>query len=236
MSLNNLINHFYHNKFLSQLFHTVVYCLQKELEDCESVLDIGCGPSSPLQYCKNIKYSVGVEPFKPYLEKSKKKKIHTKYINKRIEELDFPENSFDAVIMIEVLEHLPKKVGYEILKKAQKWARKKVIVSTPNGYLPQKSIDRNPLQTHRSGWAVEEMKNLSYKAYGMAGWKFLRRENISEKVSQEGDIFATIRFRPKSFWLITSELTQAVVYYFPTLAFEVFYVSNLEKTNSVKSC
>ncbi|MCJ7787035.1 hypothetical protein MUP06_02395 [Patescibacteria group bacterium] len=68
------------------------------------------------------------------------------------------------------------------------------------------------------------MKILGYRAHGVAGWKFLRRENISEKVNQEGDIFSTIRFRPKSFWLIVSELTQAITYYFPKLAFEVFYV------------
>lgn len=140
--MERIIKKLYHHPLVSRIFHTLVYCLRQELKDCETVLDIGCGAFSPLQYCKNIKYSVGVEPFKPYLEKSKKKKIHTKYINKRVEELDFPEDSFDAVIMIEVLEHLPKKVGYEILKKAEKWARKKVIVSTPNGYFPQKILIR----------------------------------------------------------------------------------------------
>ena len=108
----------YQNKFVASIVHTLVNELQKELKDCETVLDLGCGPSSPIQYCKNIKYSVGVEAFQPYLEKSKQNKIHSEYLEKKIEDLDFPENSFDAVIMIEVLEHLPKETGKEVLKKS----------------------------------------------------------------------------------------------------------------------
>jgi len=233
--MEKLIKKFYHNSIISRIFHTLVYCLKRELKDCDSVLDLGCGQDSPIKYC-NVSHSIGVEGFKPYFEETKRKKIHTKYLLGDITKVNFEPKSFDAVIMIDVLEHLEKEQGRKLLKKVEKWAKKKIIVSTPNGYLPQKSLDKNLLQNHLSGWNVEEMKSFKYKAYGMAGWKFLRRENISEKVSQEGDIFATIRFRPKSFWLITSELTQAVVYYFPTLAFEVFYVSNLEKTSSVKSC
>jgi len=83
MNLDDLINRFYYNKFFSRIFHTTVYCLKRELKDCQSVLDLGCGPSSPLQYCQNIKYSVGVEAYKPYLAESKRRKIHSKYLNKK---------------------------------------------------------------------------------------------------------------------------------------------------------
>jgi len=158
---------------LGKIFHTLDYCLQKELCDCESVLDLGCGPSSPLQHCKNVKYSVGVEAFGPYLEESKKKKIHSKYLDKKIEELDFLENSFDAVIMIEVLEHLPEKTGLEILRKVEKLARKKVIISTPNGFIAQKAVDNNPMQKHLSWLDCKKMKSLGFKCHGLAGLKFL---------------------------------------------------------------
>lgn len=221
--MDNLINNLYHNPFLSQIFHTLVYCLKRELKGCRSVLDLGCGLDSPIKYCK-VKYSVGVDAYKPYLEESKKKKIHNKYVSGDITKVKFRPKSFDSVILIDVLEHLKKEQGKKLLKKAEKWAKKKVVFSTPNGYLPQRNIDKNPFQAHRSGWRVRELEKLGYKAYGMAGWKFLRGENISEKVKQEGDIFTTIRFRPKSFWLIISELTQAITYYLPTQAFEVFYV------------
>lgn len=53
--------------------------LKRELSNCDTVLDLGCGCNSPLQYC-NTPFSVGVELFDPYLEESKKKSIHTQYI------------------------------------------------------------------------------------------------------------------------------------------------------------
>ena len=83
--MKNLINNLHQSKFLGRVVHTLDYCLQRELADCESVLDLGCGPDSPLQYCKNIKKSVGVEAFKPYMEESRSKRIHTEYLEKKIE-------------------------------------------------------------------------------------------------------------------------------------------------------
>lgn len=225
--MKKLIDKIYHTKIFARIFHTVIFCLKQELKDCESVLDLGCGPSSPLQYCKNIKYSVGVETFKPYLEESKKRKIHTEYIEKRVEEVDFPDKSFDAVIMIEVLEHLPEKEGYEILKKANKWAKKKIIVSTPNGFLPQKALDGNPFQKHLSGWSLETMRKLGFNCWGLAGLKFLRQEAPLEGV--ENDFMASIRLHPRFFWFIVATLSQLATYPFPKYAFEMFCVKNLKK-------
>ncbi len=48
--------------------------------------------------------------------------------------MDFGENSFDAVIMLEVAEHLEEQKVFEVLRKLEKWAREKVIISTPNGF------------------------------------------------------------------------------------------------------
>ncbi|MFH1744572.1 MAG: class I SAM-dependent methyltransferase [bacterium] len=218
----NLANTLRKLKFLGKIFHTLDYCLQRELRDCESVLDLGCGPSSPLQYCKNVKYSIGVEAFTPYLAETQKRKIHTEYINKRIEEVDFPENSFDAVIMIEVLEHFPKETGYEILKKADKWAKKKIIVSSPNGFLAQKEVDSNPLQKHLSGWDYEKMKSLDFKCYGLAGLKFLWHEIESD--TMESSQLQRIRLKPKIFWLAVASLTQIGIYYLPFYSFGLLSV------------
>ena len=218
----DLINKLHKSKFLGAIFPTLDYCLQKELSDCESVLDLGCGPSSPLQYCKNIRHSVGVEAFAPYLEKAKEKKTHTEFIEKMIEEVDFPENSFDAVIMIEVLEHLPKDAGIEIIKKAEKWARKKVVVTCPNGFLPQKELDDNPMQKHLSGWKLSEMKKIGFKCRGLAGLKCLRQE--VEDSSMGDDMTTTIKYRPKIFWFVIATISQIFTFYYPKYAFELFSV------------
>lgn len=223
-----LIDKIYHTRFFARIFHTVIFCLKKELKYCESVLDLGCGPSSPLQYCKNIKYSVGVETFKPSLEESKKRKIHTEYIEKKIEEVDFPQKCFDAVILIEVLEHLPEETGYAMLKKAEKWAKKKVIVSTPNGFLPQKALDGNPFQKHLSGWSIETMKGLGFRCRGLAGLKFLRQEAPPFAKGGAGDnLMASICLRPRFFWFVMATLSQLITYPFPKYAFELFCTKNL---------
>lgn len=225
----SLIRKLYHNKLISHLFHTSVYCLKRELKDCYSVLDMGCGPDSPIKYC-DITYSIGVDAFEPYIKASRDKKIHTEYILTNITDLNFKPNSFDAVVLMEVLEHLTKEEGKKLLKKIETWARKKVIITTPNGYLPQGQMSQNPYQVHRSGWVVDEVRKLGYQPYGMAGWKFLRKENVSTSMEEESAIFSTIRFPPRIFWLVISELSQAITYFFPKVAFEVFCVKTLCKS------
>ena len=218
--MRNLINKLHKSKFMGGLFHTLDYCLQQELRDCGTVLDLGCGPSSPIQYCKNIKYSVGVEVFEEYLKQSKAKKIHTKYLKKDIEDLDFPANSFDAVIMIEVLEHLSPALGRKIIRRAEKWAKKKVIITSPNGFINQKEVDNNPWQKHLSGWDYKKMRSLGFKSRGLAGIKFLRQEVKNDTMGD--DLTSSIRLQPRAFWFVIASLSQTITYYFPRLAFELF--------------
>ncbi len=221
--MKNLIWKLYHYKQIGSIFHSLTATLRKELEGCDSVLDLGCGPSSPIQFCK-VKYSVGVETYIPYIKESKKSHIHSTYINKEISQLNFKTKSFDAVIMIDVLEHLKKEEGNDLLKKIEKWARKKIIINTPNGFLPAFDTT-NHYQTHISGWNIEEMKKKGYEAYGMAGLKFLRKKEAPDNVNHE--CFVTMRFKPRSLWFLITGFTQFIVYHFPQFAFEVMYVKKV---------
>ena len=103
------------NDFIKQtyfkIFPFLVQHLKKELSDCDSVLDLGCGRNSPLQYC-DIPHSVGVELFKPALKESKNKKIHNKYVEKDIRKIKFKPKSLDGVVALDVLEYLTKKAGF----------------------------------------------------------------------------------------------------------------------------
>ena len=212
-----------YNKLFESNFPTHVSVLKKELKDCQSVLDLGCGPDSPLQYCKNIKHSIGVEAFQPYLDESQKKGIHNEYIKKNIGEIEFEENSFDAVILMEVIEHMEENEGLEILKKIEFWARNKVIISTPNGFFPQKIVDKNPMQVHLSGWDTKKMKSLGFsKILGLAGLKYLRAEIDHD--SMDAELFISMKYKPKFFWFIIATLSQMFTYHFPNFAFGLFCV------------
>jgi len=202
-----------------KIFPSLVKYLKKELSDCNSVLDLGCGNNSPIQYC-NVPFSAGVENFESYLKESQQKKIHNQYLKADITKIDFKPNSFDAVIAIDVLEHLFKEEGYALLKKMEKWARKKIIVFTPNGYVYQDGYDNNPLQEHKSGWSIKELKELGFKIFGINGWKKLRGYK------------ASIKYKPTLLWRIISDLTQKIVYYFPKLAFQLLAVKEINFNNS----
>jgi 2-polyprenyl-3-methyl-5-hydroxy-6-metoxy-1,4-benzoquinol methylase len=215
-------------KIIYPIVHKMDYCLQKELSNCQTVLDLGCGPSSPIKNIKNIKYSVGVEKFKPYLLLSKKQKIHNKYIQQDILTINFPKKSFDAVLLTEVLEHLSKKDGKKLIKKCQKWAIKKIIISTPNGYFPMGQIDKNKYQEHLSGWTINELQSMGFICRGVSGLKFFYTSNNRVDSLIKNQYYQNIRFKPKKIFYFINGIFQIFNYYFPKLTFGIFAVKSYE--------
>lgn len=224
-----LVNLLRNSEIFSRLFHTIGYCVKSELKDCESVLDLGCGPNSVIQFSKHIKYSVGVDAFDPYLKQIKKRKLHTKYIKAKIQDIKFPKKSFDAVIMIEVLEHMSKRDGLRALINAEKWAKKKIIITTPNGYFRMGEVDDNLYQKHISGWTAEELSRLGFRCSGVTGAKFMYSEENHVHSLNEGFGFSNMRFNPKPLSFIINAFLQLIVYYFPNYAFELFAIKKMNK-------
>jgi hypothetical protein len=188
--------------------------LKRELSNCDAVLDLGCGCDSPIQHC-DVAFSVGVELFEPYLQESKRKGIHDQYIKADARGMQLRPKSVDVVIAIELLEHLTKEEGYRLINKMQTWAGKKVIITTPNGYLWQDGYDNNPLQEHKSGWTAKELQKLGFEVHGMNGWKKLRGYRGQTK------------YAPHFLWGRLSDLSQKVTYYYPKLAFQLLAVKQI---------
>jgi len=201
-----------------RLFPNIFVLMRRELEGCKTVLDLGCGHHSPLQVCK-IPFSVGVEMFEPSLLESRRMRIHSQYIRADIRNVAFKPKTFDAAIAVEVLEHLSKEEGARLVSQMEAWASKKIILTTPNGYISQDPYDNNPLQEHRSGWNVEELRRLGFNVYGSAGLKWLRGDK------------GHVKYRPAFLWERLSDITQPVVYRCPRFAFQLLAV----KTTGTKS-
>ncbi|HEY4875883.1 MAG TPA: class I SAM-dependent methyltransferase [Puia sp.] len=147
-------------------------------KNTESILDVGCGQGLPMELIKlrmNPKHTVGVDLFEPYIREAKAKKIHDKYVLQDIRKLSFKDKSFDTVISLQVLEHLPKKEAFLLLSKLEKIAKKQVIVATPIGYMHHPHVDNNPLQEHKSAFSPEDFEKKGYKTL-----KFGRKSILGE--------------------------------------------------------
>jgi SAM-dependent methyltransferase len=187
-------------------------------EHCRSLLDVGCGVASPIGTLGilNLKL-VGVDLHLPSLKSSKQEGLHDLYVQMDALTIAdvFGANSFDCVIALDLIEHFTKDDGYRLIEAMEAVARKRAIIFTPNGYLPQIPIDDNLLQEHQSGWDYLEMAKLGYKVYGIHGWRSLRGER------------AEIRFKPRLLGMYLAKLTQLVVESRPKYAFQIMCVKSL---------
>lgn len=193
--------------------------LEKNLKNAESVLDVGCGGSSPLGKVKKTFRSVGLDIFEPSIKKSKKAKIHDDYKLGDIKKVNtfFKPKSFDAVVALDIIEHLTRKEGLDLLEKIEKIAKKEIIILTPNGFTNQDPYDNNPFQIHKSGWTAGDFRKRGYRVFGMRGLRFIRGE------------CATIKYKPWFFWGTISVLSEVFTYFFPYFAYQLFAVKEIER-------
>tara|TARA_Y100000591_G_C21847574_1_gene709578 strand:+ start:2831 stop:3481 length:651 start_codon:yes stop_codon:yes gene_type:complete len=193
--------------------------LDYHLRDCKTVLDLACGKNSPIRKCKKHFSSTGVDIFEPYLKESQSKGIHDDYIISDVLQVHHKvtSKSFDAVIALDLIEHLEKDDGFRLIEIMEKVAIKKIILFTPNGFLKQTPYDDNPWQEHKSGWNISELKDKNFEVFAQGGLKYLRGER------------SKIKHRPYFFWSRISYITQKFVRYAPTLSYQILCVKNLEK-------
>lgn len=132
-----------------------------------SVLDLGIGGGNFGKLLKQrfngkINPLIGVEVWKDY-ENSQ----WGYYDRVEVQEIEIflNENTikFDIIMLIDVLEHLPYKEGYNMLKKILPLNRKKVIVSTPVTKLAQKAHLGNQYQVHHYIWNEKELEDLGFE-------------------------------------------------------------------------
>jgi SAM-dependent methyltransferase len=152
-----------------------------EKSNCAFVLDVGCGGYSHLSQFRPKITTVGVDMFHEAIEESKAKEMHDHYLvadilaQKPDEFLStFGGQKFDLITLYDVIEHLPKKRGYELLERCEELTSKYVMVKTPNGFLEQGPEFGNEHQRHLSGWFPHDLEGLGYKVYGTSGTKYLR--------------------------------------------------------------
>lgn len=183
------------------------------LHDCQTVLDVGCGSNSPIRF--NNAYTVGFDASVSAVSSARKRKTHDELIKSNISDMSriFKDDSFGAVVALDVIEHLEKSASKRLITQMERIAKKKVIIFTPNGFMPQdgpSSFDK-----HRSGWIPVEMRKLGFRVYGMYGPKILR------------DNYHRIRYSPEFFWALISEVFQwSFCYFHPEYAAAIICIKD----------
>lgn len=173
-------------------------------QDCETLLDVGCGSDSAVQVATpRLKFSIGIDGHAPSIEQAGGNGTHHAYCPLDIREIgkNFASKSFDVVVCCDVIEHVTKDEGYALLRDMERIARKRVIVTTPHGFVSQDGIDYygNKLQDHVSGWRWWDFEDRGYRVIGFNGWRPLKIE--------EG----LPRFRPHWFWWRICLLTEMLL-------------------------
>ena len=177
----------------------------------DKVLELGCGKNSLLIRSGLIKQVqvTGVDVFKPYVDFHNSNGLYMKCILADITKIDFEPGQFDAVVCMDVIEHIPKNEGVKLLSKMKVWGRK-VIITTPNGVVPGILSDDNIHQEHQSGWSTKELKAYGYTVRGASGWKPLRKPDSQLR-----------HLHPFIFWAGLSLISTIAVYWIPNYAFHL---------------
>ena len=195
-----------------------VTALEDVVGEPRSLLDVGCGNNSPIaRFSRRIPHTVGLDKFEPWLEESRERGIHDQYVLGDVVaiEREFGERAFDVVLACDVLEHLRYAHADELLSMMERVAGERVVVLTPNGFVPQAATWGNPHQVHRSGWSVRALEERGYALRGVNGLKALRGER------------GTLRLRPARVWEHVSRATQPIGWRRPAWAFHLLAVKEI---------
>jgi hypothetical protein len=164
-----------------ELFPKVIEQLQK----VDIVLDIGCGIRPQNYICPLV--HICCEPFEEYseilIDKANQQTDRRFIILKAGWEETvklFAPKSVDTIFLLDVIEHLDKEKGEELLRLTESIARKQVVIFTPLGYVPQEhpdgidawGLNGGAWQEHKSGWMPNDF-NDSWDIYACKEFHFI---------------------------------------------------------------
>jgi SAM-dependent methyltransferase len=190
-----------------------------------SILDIGCGDGYPIRVLKQriIGFTVGADIFLPNIKKCKGQELHDEYVLCDARFLPFRSLSFDVVICLEIIEHMPKEYGFAFIRTIEAIARREVIVATPVANSPGGHDKVNPYDLHKSIWVPEEFIEKGYVVRGVMGPLFLEELIKYIPIRQVRDLSG----------LILPYLYEPFVFKLPNLAWGMFAVKMLRNISSI---
>ena len=152
-------------------------CIAICTSDCDTVLDLGCGFGDKLAVCPCF-CREGVDIYAPYIQKAKKRwglrlgcltvDDALNFVKKsRQQKKKNVWNVWDAIMLIDFIEHPPKKIGEELLSICKELATRRIIVYCPEGDYSQTEdlygLGGEKWQTHQSAWKFEDFEKRGFE-------------------------------------------------------------------------
>jgi len=98
----------------------------------------------------------GIEVFDKYVGPHQRSIYDEIHIGNAFEVID-GLGQFDFVILGDVIEHFTKEQGHELLGKVAKHT-KRILISTPLGFMAGGHKQENEHEVHKSGWVAEDFR------------------------------------------------------------------------------
>lgn len=176
------------------------------MQNVDVLLDIGTG-IVPHDYI-NARIYICCEPYEEYLNVLNKKieneemSIDSFFLLQQYNWEDvtknFKEKSVDTIFLIDVIEHLEKEEGRQLLAKTIKIARRQIVIFTPMAYIEQKTknnkdawgLNGKRWQEHKSVWTPDDFDD-SWKC--ICCKEYHDTNNIGEKLDKPVGAFWAIK-------------------------------------------
>lgn len=166
--------------------------LADQCDTGSTLVDIGCGNHSHVRIFAPALRLVGVDRHQMTLHEAQRRRTHDAFVLADVV-ADFDEvvratqkEEVQLVTLLHVIEHLPKRAGFDLLEAVESLTQRFLLIETPNGFLPQGPEYGNEAQRHLSGWFAHDFVGLGYQVRGTAGTRLLRGYAGEPIVSRRG--------------------------------------------------
>jgi len=167
-----------------------------------TVLDLGCGYGL-FGYMIRLERDfrgalIGIDAYPPYIKKLKRYTgaVYDSLVIADARHLPFKSGAVETVLASEVIEHLPKEGGLELIEEAERVSSRLVLITTPRGHIPQGRHNENDLEVHSSEWSERDFTDRGYGIiYAGSVQMMLRKSRLRGLL---GAVNATLGFMPQA--------------------------------------
>lgn len=152
------------------IYHPFILKFIPEDLSGKRILDLGCGKGILGYLLRATRDSsdttlIGVEGNQDTINFIKDFNVYNQVFKRILPDINLGKEKFDYILCNEVIEHLTKKSGNELLDKIDKICTGQAIITTPN--ILFQPAGENKLDRHISLWSADDFKKRGYKVYGL---------------------------------------------------------------------